>query len=228
MKRSKAMLVPVALVLALFVVLCFAGCGGGPGDGVTWRTMQVDGLTLRYQATGFASTVLGGARVLASGDVDDPTVLAGVEQITGRTAAEAAELLSSYDTSASRYVSVLELRDPAYVARYWSDADYKLGRWYCPSEEDHLYTPAEACTCFALPLSNRAYRVTLYQLLAGAKVILGTCADMTWNSEAFGPYATGGGLQLYAPEATRWVTDHAELNPDTISLVSELRYPVTD
>jgi len=67
--------------------------------------------------------------------------------------------------------------------------------------------------------------VTLYRFKAGLTLIRGACADMTDNPDAFGPYATGGGEQYYAPDATLWVVDHVELNPAAIELVSELRFP---
>ncbi|MEN6644953.1 MAG: hypothetical protein ABFE08_21140 [Armatimonadia bacterium] len=216
-------LLAVAL-LVLAALLTLGGCGGGAGEVATWSTVVVDGTTLRFQATGVPGTAIYGS-LLASGVREDPAVLTTVAQVTGRTREQATELLSSYDTSGSHSLQVLQLRYPTYVTRYWGDPEHKLGRWYTPSQQDYMYLPDEACRLFALPLDNNAYCVSLYRLKAGVVLITGYCADMTWNTEVFGPYATGGGQQIYVPEATVWAGDHAELNDDAIDLVSELRYP---
>jgi hypothetical protein len=121
-------------------------------------------------------------------------------------------------------VQILELREPCYASRYSPlDPKEKLGRWYSTSDEDHICLPDKAREWYALPNSNTAMNYTLYRFKEGAIVIFGTCADMTW-SPVFGPYATGGGEQFYAPNATKWVVDHAELNPLVIELVAELRF----
>lgn len=217
-----------ALALALLVLaasLQLGGCGGGSSQSVTWSTVTVDDATLRFQATGVPGTHVYGP-VLASGTREDATVLTTVAQVTGRSREQVTELLSSYDTTGSHSLQVVRLCYPAFVARYWQEPEHKLGRWYTPSEENHICLPDEACRLFALPLDNNAYCATLYRIKAGAVLIMGYCANMTWNTEVFGPYATGGGQQLYVPEATVWSGDHAELNSETMELVSELRYTV--
>ena len=103
-----------------------------------------------------------------------------------------------------------------------------MGR--CPTvslPRGNLYPPAEARRVLALPLFNTGRYATLYQLKPGVTLIRGWCADMTDISDVFGPYATGGGEQYYIPDATVWIVDHAELNPDAIELVSELRFSQT-
>lgn len=216
------------LALALLVLaasLQLGGCGGSSSQSVTWSTVAVDDATLRFQATGVPGTHVYGS-VLASGTSEDPTVLTAVVQVTGRSREQVTELLSSYDATGSHSLQVVRLCYPAYVARYWEEPEHKLGRWYTASDENHIYLPDEACRLFALPLDNNAYCATLYRIKAGAVLIMGYCANMTWNTAVFGPYATGGGQQLYVPEATVWAGDHAELNNDIMELVSELRYPV--
>lgn len=214
------------VLLALLTLLAFGGCSGGDGLGLGWSTIVVDGTTLRFQTTGIPQTALASPTVLASGVREDPELLAAVAQVSGGTVEDAAELLTSYDTSGPHRVTVLQLQCPAYVTRYWGDPEHRLGRWYTPSEPDRIELPSEACRLFALPLDNNAYCVSLYRLKAGVKLVAGYCADMTWNTEFFGPYATGGGEQMFVPEATVWDVDHAELNPEAIELISELRYPV--
>jgi hypothetical protein len=213
------------LLLAVLMLLALGGCGGG-GDEAAWSTIVVGDTTLRYQATGIPATAMADPVILASGVREDPAVLASVAEVTGRTQQQAVELLSSYDTTGRHLVWVLQLRAAAYVTRYFGSPQSKFGRWYTPSQRDHLQLPDEAMRLFALPLENNAYYASLYRLKPGVKLIAGYCADMTWNTEVFGSYATGGGQQFYAPDATRWVVDHAELNPEAIELVSELRYPV--
>lgn len=207
------------------VSLRIAQCGAYlVGLNEDYSTMTVDGTTLVYQNRGIPSSTLRTPRVLASGKVSDPDVLAMVQQITGRTEAQAVELLRSFDTSGDQVVQVLELTQPLYTVRYWGPSD-KLGRWYAPVDNSGLLSPAEARRVLALPNSNNAYDVTLYMLKPGAKIISGAVADMSANTEVFGPYATGGGWQYYAPEATVWVTDHAEINPQVMTLVAEVRFP---
>jgi hypothetical protein len=217
------------LSLIMVVLLAFsllAGCGGGFVDQATaWDTVSVSGTVLRYQVNNIPATALNNPLVLALGKTNEATVLAKTEEVTGKTEAQAVELLRSYDTTGSRVVRILQLREDLYVTRYWGSSDAKLGRWYTPSEVNHLYLPQEARKIFALPDSNSAYCVSLYRLKSGVIVLDGVCADMTWNYPTFGVYATGGGGQFYAPQATKWVVDHAELDPTNIQLLSELRYP---
>jgi len=221
MHRLKWFLVATLLVTVAFGL---AGCGSGPA-GVLWGTITDGGEVLTYQVNDIPSTVIRQPQLLASGEVDDLALLAAVREVTGRTEAQAVELLASFDSSGPDLVEVLMLRSDAFVARYWSDPNAKLGRWYAPIVRGQPYLPAEARQLLALPLANTGRCVTLYRFKAGLTLIRGACADMTDNPDAFGPYATGGGEQYYAPDATLWVVDHVELNPAAIELVSELRFP---
>ncbi len=221
MYRLKWFIVATLLVTVTFGL---AGCGSGPGA-LVWGTITDGGEVLTYQVSDIPSTVLRQPQVLASGDVDDPALLAAVRQVTGRTQAQVVELLTSFDSSGPDVVEVLVLRYDAHVARYWSDPNAKLGRWYAPIVRGQLSLPAEARQFLALPLANTGRYVTLYRFKPGLTLLRGACADMAGNPDAFGPYATGGGEQYYAPDATLWVVDHVELNPAAIELVSELRFP---
>ncbi len=213
------------LLSSLFIVLfalSLTGCGAGQTTSI-WSTITDGDEVLTYQVDGIPSTAFRQPRLLASGDATDPTLLTAIQQATGRTETQVAELLASYDCSHST-VDLLKLRGPAYVVRYWSEPTAKLGRWYAPLPRTGLYAPAEARRVLALPWANTGRYASLYKLNARVLVIRGRCADMTANPEAFGPYATGGGEQYFVPDATRWVVDHVELNPHTIELVAELRF----
>ncbi|MCX6377039.1 MAG: hypothetical protein NTU88_13580 [Armatimonadetes bacterium] len=189
-----------------------------------WATTEYAGHTLAYRLTDIPATEIENPRVLVQGKTEDQAVIDKVREITGYSEDEAKYLLRSWDTSGDRLVQILELREPCYATRYASlnPAD-KLGRWYSTSDTDNIYLPDKARSWYALPNVNTALNYTLYRFKKGAVVILGTCADMTW-SPVFGPYATGGGEQFYAPNATKWVVDHPELNPEVIELAAELRF----
>ena len=189
-----------------------------------WATLEYSGETLVYRLNDIPDTEIREPKVLVSGKVEDQAVIDEVRAITGLSEADAKYLLRSWDTSGDKVVQVLELRETCYISRYASlDPKDKLGRWYSTSETDHIYMPDRAREWYALPNINTAMNYTLYRFKKGAIVIFGTCADMTW-SPVFGPYATGGGEQFYAPNATVWVVDHAELNPKVIELIAELRF----
>jgi hypothetical protein len=74
---------------------------------------------------------------------------------------------------------------------------------------------------YALPNVNEATCVTLYRMRKDALLIEGLCGDMTWNSD-YGPYATGGGWQAFARDATLYPP--ARIDPQTMSRTSELRW----
>jgi len=101
----------------------------------------------------------------------------------------------------------------------------RYGRWLGVIDGISLYTPDEARVFYALPNSNSAMNASWYRLGKGAKVIYGKCADMTWNPQVFGPYATGGGYQIYSPNFTKWNAElqRAELNTDVAEFVSDVR-----
>lgn len=209
----------LAVLVALIIGLALSGCAGSAGS---WPTLLFENETLVYTPNWIPATDVHGAAVLAAGKVGDAAVRAAVGEITGKAPADVDVLLTSYDTTGALTVQVLQLKAPAFVTRYWGPTG-KLGRWFAVNTERDLYLPDSAREWFALPNTNNAHYVSLYVLKPGTRVIYGYCADMTWDSVNFGPYATGGGPQIYAPDATVW-TGQVELNPEVISLVSEVRH----
>lgn len=188
-----------------------------------WEEVTYGDYTLASVINGVPVSNIQDPIILVSGKTNDPAVIAKVMEVTGKTEEDAVYLLRSFDDTGDNIVQVLQLRQDVKTIRYWPDnPDEKYGRWLTVTEIDTLYSPEGAREYYALPNSNTSLNVTQYRLKPGAIVIYGVCADMTW-SEIFGPYATGGGLQFYAPDATVWV-GHAELNPDVIELETELRY----
>ncbi len=210
-------------VLSSVTCLLLTGCGGNAPTDV--NTMSVGGKILVFQTSRIPSTDLSGATVLATGRADSAPLISKLMEVNGQTEDQVRYFLTSFDTAGPNAVQVLKLNKEAYAVRYWGPSS-KLGRWYSFAKTYHINTPFEARTAFALPESNNAHYVTLYKLKPGAVVVYGLCADMSWNSPTFGPYAKGGGAQLFAPNSTKWVVDHAEINSDVMELVSELRYPL--
>lgn len=81
-----------------------------------------------------------------------------------------------------------------YLYRYWGgEQPDKLSYWYSPIK----YGSAEtARKMLALPDKNKATNVTVYFMPAGTPYLWSIAADMTDVPE-YGPYATGGGPQIY-------------------------------
>jgi hypothetical protein len=171
------------------------------------------------------ATDLHDARVVARGTEANVAFVDAVEVATHKTEAQALVLLQSFDTTQGHQVQVLTLTHATAVTRYWSDPGSKLGRWYARSWRDHLLSPTEAIHLLALPRVNAGSCVTQYTLRDDAIVVYGLCADMSNDPVNFGPTATGGGEQLFAPDATQWdaSTQTASLNPAVITLNEEVR-----
>jgi len=187
----------------------------------TWCRARWDGVDLIQTAVPPPATDTESAAVLASGDKDDPPLLAAVMAATGYSRAQATELLASYDDSGPNVVRVLRLRRAASVVRY-STPDSRYGRWFAPSGTDAPLSPKEAKAAYALPQSNSAHVASLVSLQPGAEVVHGICADMS-HDPAFGRYAIGGGEQFFAPTATLYPP--ARWNPQVAVPLSTLRFP---
>lgn len=216
-KQARVLFSALAIVLSTLL----AGCGGG--NGPAFGTASDGGELLGYQTFNIPNTDISSATVLVSGKANDPALIAKLMQVNGQTAAQVAYFLTSYDTTGSNTVKVLLLNDDTYVTRNWGPAS-KLGRWYAPARTDYIDSPYEARVTYALPELNNARYITLYKLKRGSVAVYGLCSDMSGNPPTFGPYAKGGGTQFYSPNSTKWVVDHAEINPDVMELISELRY----
>ena len=211
------------IVMSSLTCLIFAGCGGNAPTDV--NTMSIGGETLAYQTSCIPDTNLSGATLIATGKADNTALISKLMEVNTQTEDQVRYFLQSFDTSGFNAIQILKLNHVAYAVRYWGPSS-KLGRWYSFARSNHINTPSEAIVEFALPESNNAHYVTLYKLKPGAIVVYGLCADMSWNNPTFGPYAKGGGAQLFVPNSTKWVVDHAEINSDVMELVTELRYPL--
>jgi hypothetical protein len=189
-----------------------------------WKTLVSDDGTVVFREDGLVATSLGHPKVLATGTEKDASFVSKLCEVTGYSESQASAFLTSYDTTGSNVVKIVQLRSSTVVCRNWGPSG-KLGRWFAPTMVNHLETPQEARARFALPEANTATGCTLYRLKSGAILVSGICADMSQNTPTFGSYATGGGFQFFAPNATQWVVDHAEINPAVLELLAEIRYP---
>ena len=211
------------IVVSSLTCLILTGCGGNAPSDV--NTMSVGGEVLAYQTSNIPATDLSGATLVAVGKADNTVLISKLMEVNSQTEDQVRYFLQSFDTTGSNAIQILKLNKKTYAVRYWGPSS-KLGRWYSFARSNHIDTPSQAIVEFALPVSNNAHYVTLYKLKPGAIVVYGLCADMSWNSPTFGSDAKGGGAQLFAPNATKWVVDHAEINSDVMELVTELRYPL--
>jgi hypothetical protein len=185
-----------------------------------WRVVRQDGYRLVLYAPAIARTVLRDPVVAASGAVDDPAVIAAVMVATGADEQSAKGTLRSYDSSTGTPVSVITLRYAARVVRNWSGTS-TVGRWFAPTDGAALPSPEKARRIYALPAGNSAVNATLLLMKPRAVAITGLCSDMT-TQPGYGPWATGGGRQLFAPTASTYpppAYDRA-----VVTILSELRW----
>ena len=90
----------------------------------------------------------------------------------------------------------VKLNNTVTVYRYWSQAGREIGRWATVYSN---LSPAEARALLALPDENLATHVTEFVIQKDAVVIVGKTASQTMAPWA-GPYAVGGGIQIYIPD----------------------------
>ena len=185
-----------------------------------WRVVRQDGYTLVLYTGAIPRTVLRDPVVAASGGVDDPAVIAAVMTATGSDEEGAKGTLRSYDSSTGTPVRVITLRYNARVVRNWSGTS-TVGRWFAPTGHKRLPSPETARRIYALPADNTAVNATLHLVKPRTMLITGLCADMTTQS-GFGPWATGGGPQLFAPAASTYPPP--AYDPAVTRIVSELRW----
>jgi hypothetical protein len=74
------------------------------------------------------------------------------------------------------------------------------GRYVTPTR---YTTAAGARRRLALPNCNPATREATYRIRAGTTIIQGIARNQTGRPRTFGPYATGGGRQIYVPNPGR-------------------------
>ena len=154
------------------------------------------------------------------GDADDPAVIAAVMTATGYDADKAKATLRSYDTSTGTPVQVITLRYGATVVRDWSGTS-TVGRWFAPTDGAPLPSPETARRIYSLPADNTGVNATLHLVKANAVLITGLCADMT-DQPGYGPWATGGGPQLFGPRVSTYPPP--AYDPSVTTIVSELRW----
>lgn len=184
---------------------------------VDWARGDAFGYTFVTRTTQVPTTSLSAVDVLADGARDSEPVIEAVMAATGRDRTGAVALLASYRPERVR---VLRTQQATWVVRYYGP-DATPGRWFAPVS-GRVDAPDTARQRLALPDSNKAVECLLGRVQPGAVMVEGLCADMT-HDPVFGPYATGGGQQLYIPAATRWAVDHPEWNPECFTVAAQLR-----
>lgn len=191
----------------------------------SWGLVTSGTIVMASKMSDMPASDLDHPATIASGNITDEPVIEATMKLTGYNRSDSEYTLKSW-TSAGEPCQILELTSAVFVTRNTGTiASDKLGRWYSPAFSSDLPLPEDARQIFALPKVNEAYNCTLYKFKPGLQLIYGVCSNMgVINPEKFGPYATGGGYQFYAPSSTKWVVDHPEVNTTYNELVSELRW----
>jgi hypothetical protein len=185
-----------------------------------WSVVSQDGYALVLYTGAIPRTVLRDPQVQASGATDDPAVIAAVMSATGSDEQGARSTLSSYDSSTGTPVQVVTLTYDATMVRNWSGTS-TVGRWFAPTDGEPLPSPETARRIYSLPAGNTAVNATLHLMKPHAVLITGMCADMT-DQPGFGPWATGGGPQLFGPKVSTYPPP--AYDPAVTMILSELRW----
>ncbi len=91
---------------------------------------------------------------------------------------------------------VITLTEDLIVYRHWGgDAEETGSPWFSPKP---YVRPGNARRYLALPDYNSATRISVFKIPAGTTIIRGKVASQVGQPK-FGPYATGGGIQIYLP-----------------------------
>lgn len=97
-------------------------------------------------------------------------------------------------------VRAIELEEDLTVYRYWGGHSTTLEAfWLSPKAYP---SPTDARRALALPDSNTAEKMDRFELLKGTIILWGKAASQVGVSR-FGPYATGGGDQIYLPDPSK-------------------------
>ena len=185
-----------------------------------WHEIEQSGYDLVLYTGVIPQTLLRDPRVTVQGGVDDAAVIAAVCRATGSDAAGARSTLRSYDSSTGTPVRVITLRRATTMVRVWSGSS-TVGRWFSPYRGGGLPSPASARRIYALSADNLAVNVTLNLVKRRAVLITGRCADMSAVA-GFGPWAIGGGAQLFGPKLSTYPPP--VYDPAFTTVVSELRF----
>jgi hypothetical protein len=90
----------------------------------------------------------------------------------------------------------IRLEQPLTVYRHWCKDVDEWGHWFAVKS----YTYKKNARKFlALSERNTADFITEFTIPVGTIVLLGKVKDQTTNLRRFGPYAVGGGIQIYLP-----------------------------
>ena len=82
-------------------------------------------------------------------------------------------------------------------------------------------SPEAARSVYSLPAGNLGINVTFHLVKPGTALVTGVCSDMT-QQQGYGPWATGGGEQLFGPLVSTYPPP--AYDPARIAIISELRW----
>jgi RHS repeat-associated protein len=127
----------------------------------------------------------------------------GVENTVGAVSASWLDLVpSKYREVVARAFQgtpqVITLQEDLIVYRHWGGGAQEEGSpWFSPKP---YIRPGNARRYLALPPGNTAERISVFKIPAGTIIIRGKVAPQV---EYFGPYAVGGGEQIYLPDPSK-------------------------
>ena len=90
----------------------------------------------------------------------------------------------------------VKLNDMVTVYRYWGGNSLETGAWVTVYRG---LSPAQARAMLALPNKNLATNVTEFGIPKDVVIIVGKAASQV-TADWAGPYAVGGGIQIYVPD----------------------------
>jgi RHS repeat-associated protein len=127
----------------------------------------------------------------------------GVENTVGAVSASWLDLVPpKYRETVARAFQgtpqVITLQEDLIVYRHWGGGAQEEGSpWFSPKS---YIRPGNARRYLALPPGNTAERISVFKIPAGTIIIRGKVAPQV---EYFGPYAVGGGEQIYLPDPSK-------------------------
>ncbi len=90
----------------------------------------------------------------------------------------------------------VKLNDMATVYRYWGGKSPEVEPWATVYSK---LSPGEARSLLALPDKNPAINITEFGIPKDVVIIVGKAANQV-TADWAGPYAIGGGIQIYIPD----------------------------